>query len=183
MHRRTWDAETKTKIVLQGLQGRPTAELCHEYRMSPSLYDQWRDQFLANASRAFDVQPCHRKETRLLRENTRLKRLTVTDLSAVAEEKPGTSAVPLRPGPPAQSKPQPPAQSKTRTSLFDAIHNSLRQVMWIHFVDTPNGILYYNVHTSAGAVGRIDSASNHTTIKEVLHDGSFSASEYGAMYE
>ena len=75
MHRRTWDAETKTKIVLQGLQGRPTAELCHEHQMSPSLYDQWRDQFLANASRAFEVQPCHRKETRLLRENTRLNTL------------------------------------------------------------------------------------------------------------
>ena len=60
MHRRTWDAETKTKIVLQELQGRPTAELCHEHQMGPSLYDQWRDQFLANASRAFEVQPCHR---------------------------------------------------------------------------------------------------------------------------
>jgi transposase-like protein len=75
MPRRKWDAETKTKIVIQGLQGRPVAELCHEYQISPSLYDQWRNQCLANASRAFDVQPCHRKETRLAREHARLNRL------------------------------------------------------------------------------------------------------------
>jgi transposase-like protein len=73
MHRRKWDADTKAKIVIQGLQGRPIAELCHEYQISQSLYDQWRDQFLANASRAFDVQQYDRRETRLARENVRLK--------------------------------------------------------------------------------------------------------------
>lgn len=75
MHRRKWDAETNTKIVIQGLQGRPVAELCNEYQMSQSLDDQWRDQFLAKASKAFDVQQSHRKETRLMRENARLKAL------------------------------------------------------------------------------------------------------------
>jgi hypothetical protein len=43
--------------------------------MSHSLYDQWRDQCLAHASRAFDVQQGHRKETRLVREHARLKAL------------------------------------------------------------------------------------------------------------
>ena len=75
MHRRKWDAETKTKIVIQGLQGRPVAELCNEYQISQSLYYQWRDQVLANASKAFDVQQSQRKETRLVRENARLKAL------------------------------------------------------------------------------------------------------------
>jgi transposase-like protein len=75
MQRRTGDAETKTKIVIQGLQGRPVAELGHEYPMSPSLYAQWRDQFLANASQACDVQQSHRQETRLVREHARLKAL------------------------------------------------------------------------------------------------------------
>jgi transposase-like protein len=75
MHRRTWDAETKTKIVIQGLQGRPVAELCNEYQISQSLYYQWCDQFLANAARAFDVPQGCRKETRLVRENARLKAL------------------------------------------------------------------------------------------------------------
>ena len=38
MHRRKWDADTKAKIVIQGLQGRPVAELCNEYQISQSLY-------------------------------------------------------------------------------------------------------------------------------------------------
>ena len=75
MQRRQWDADTKVKIVIQGLQGKPVAELCHEYQVSQSLSYQWRDQFLANASRAFDVQQHHRKEARLVRENARLKTL------------------------------------------------------------------------------------------------------------
>jgi hypothetical protein len=36
---------------------------------------------------------------------------------------------------------------------------------WTHTVETPNGILYYNAQTGAGAVGRINSAGNHVTIK------------------
>ena len=75
MKRRQWDADTKVKIVIQGLQGKPVAELCHEYPISQSLYDQWRDQCLAHASRAFDVQQHHRQEARLARENARLKTL------------------------------------------------------------------------------------------------------------
>jgi transposase-like protein len=65
----------KAKIIIQGLQGRPVAELCHEYQISQSLYDQWRDQFLANAARTFEVQPYDRKEAHLARENARLKTL------------------------------------------------------------------------------------------------------------
>jgi hypothetical protein len=36
-------------------------------------YYQWRDQFLAHASRAFDVQQRNQKQARLARENARLK--------------------------------------------------------------------------------------------------------------
>jgi transposase-like protein len=75
MHRRKWDADLKAKIVIQGLQGRPVAELCHEYQISQSLYDQWREQLLANASRTFEAQQYDRKEARLARENARLKTL------------------------------------------------------------------------------------------------------------
>jgi hypothetical protein len=63
------------KIVIQGLQGKPVAELCHEYQISHSLDAQWRDPFLAKASRAFDVQQHHRQEARLAREHARLKTL------------------------------------------------------------------------------------------------------------
>jgi transposase-like protein len=75
MQRRTWDAALKAKIVIQGLQGRPVAEVCHEYQISQSLYDQWRDQCLANAARTFEAQQYDRKEARLARENARRKTL------------------------------------------------------------------------------------------------------------
>lgn len=75
MPRRKWDADLKAKIVIQGLQGRPVAELCNEYQISQSLYYQWRDQFLANASRTFEAHQYDRKEARLARENVRLKAL------------------------------------------------------------------------------------------------------------
>jgi transposase-like protein len=75
MHRRKWDAKTKVMIVLQGLQGKPVAELCIEHQISQSLYYQWRDQFLANATKAFEGQQQSQKEARLARENARLKAL------------------------------------------------------------------------------------------------------------
>jgi transposase-like protein len=75
MQRRTWDAKTKARIVIQGLQGRPVADICNEYQISQSLYYQWRDQFLAHAAKAFEVHQHTRKEARLERENTTLKKL------------------------------------------------------------------------------------------------------------
>jgi transposase-like protein len=73
MKRRTWHAHTKAMIVLEGLQGQPVAELCTAQQISPSLYDPWRDQFLAQAAKAFDDPQRSRKEARLPQENARLK--------------------------------------------------------------------------------------------------------------
>ncbi len=75
MHKRKWDAKTKVMIVIEGLKGKPAAELCTEHQISQSLYYQWRDQFLAHAARAFEVHQHTRKEARLELENARLKRL------------------------------------------------------------------------------------------------------------
>jgi transposase-like protein len=75
MQRRQWDAKTKARIVMQGLQGRPVAEICHEYQMSQSLSYQGRDQFLARAAHAFEVHQHTRKEARLEREHTTRKKL------------------------------------------------------------------------------------------------------------
>jgi transposase-like protein len=75
MHRRKWNAKTKVMIVLQGLQGKPVAEICTEHQISQSQYYQWRDQFLANATKAFEDSQRTRKEARLEQENTRLKQL------------------------------------------------------------------------------------------------------------
>jgi transposase-like protein len=75
MSRRKWDANTKVMIVLQGLQGKPVAEICTEHQISQSQYYQWRDQFLANATKAFEDPQRIRKEARLQQENARLKQL------------------------------------------------------------------------------------------------------------
>lgn len=75
MRRRKWDAKAKALIVLEGLKGRSVAEICTEHQMSQSLYDQWRDQFLAHAAQVFEDPQRTRKEARLAQENPRLKPL------------------------------------------------------------------------------------------------------------
>ena len=75
MKRRSWDAKAKARIVLEGLQGKSVSELCNEHQINQSQYYQWRDQFLANASKTFEVHQDAQKDARLARENTRLKTL------------------------------------------------------------------------------------------------------------
>ena len=75
MQKRKWDAKTKAIIVLEGLKGKPVAEVCTEHQISQSQYYQWRDQFLAHAANAFEVHQHTRKEARLEQENARLKTL------------------------------------------------------------------------------------------------------------
>jgi transposase-like protein len=61
--------------VIHGLQGKPVAVICNEYQLSQSQYYQWRDQFLAHTSHAFEVQPHGRQAVRLAQENARRKKL------------------------------------------------------------------------------------------------------------
>jgi transposase-like protein len=74
MKRREWDPKTKALIVLQGLKGKPVAEVCAEHQISQAQYYQWRDQFLANAAKAFDSK-ADQATMRLERENARLKHM------------------------------------------------------------------------------------------------------------
>ena len=75
MQRRKWDSKTKALIVLQGLKGKPVAELCTEHQISQAQYYQWRDHFLANASKPFDIHQQTQREAHLFQENARLKKL------------------------------------------------------------------------------------------------------------
>ena len=75
MHRRQWDAKPTALIVIEGLTGKPVAEICTEHQISQSQYYQWRDQFLAHAANAFEVHQYTKKEALLAQENARLKRL------------------------------------------------------------------------------------------------------------
>ena len=55
MSRRKWDTRTKALSVLQGLKGTPVSQLCTEHQISQAQYYDWRDTFLANASKAFEL--------------------------------------------------------------------------------------------------------------------------------
>jgi len=75
MQRRQWEANTNAMIVLEGLNGNPVVELCTEYQISQAQSYQWRDQWLAHASKAFEGHEQSQREARLARENARLHTL------------------------------------------------------------------------------------------------------------
>lgn len=80
MKKRKWTPEKKAKIVLLGLGGANLAQLCSEYKIALSQYYLWRDQFLKNSHKAFDVNKTQAKELRLKEENKKLKQ-TVGELT------------------------------------------------------------------------------------------------------
>ncbi len=53
MKQRTWTAEEKWGIVLEGIKGnRSVAEICREHQISQTLYYRWRDKFLEGGKKA-----------------------------------------------------------------------------------------------------------------------------------
>jgi transposase-like protein len=73
--KRQWSPEKKALIVIQGLKGTPVSEICNEHQISQAQYYQWRDQFLSNASKTFEVSSASRKEARMELEIRRLRAL------------------------------------------------------------------------------------------------------------
>ena len=73
MKRRKWDSKTKAMIVLQGLKGKPVAEICLEHQISQAQYYQWRDHFLANVHQVFDGN--EKKGELLTQENAHLRKI------------------------------------------------------------------------------------------------------------
>jgi putative transposase len=53
----------------------PIGALCAEHEISQAQYYQWRDQFLANAAKAFEPAGAPQRQGRFERENARLKNL------------------------------------------------------------------------------------------------------------
>ena len=75
MQRRNWDSKAKAKIVLEGLSGRPVAQLCTEHQISQHQYYQWREKFLAEAHRAFEVGRNGGELQRLRQKAARLQQI------------------------------------------------------------------------------------------------------------
>jgi transposase-like protein len=75
MKQRKWDPKAKAKIILEGVKGKPVAEICNEYQICQSQYYQWRDQFLSNLDKVFDAPQKASRETRLEFEIQKLRAL------------------------------------------------------------------------------------------------------------
>jgi transposase-like protein len=73
MRRRKWDSRTKAMIVLEGLKGRPVADICTEYQISQAQYYQWREQFIKKMPQVFENT--ERRQKSLVKENSRLKKM------------------------------------------------------------------------------------------------------------
>ena len=75
MKRRNWDSKTKAEIVLEGLSGKPVSELCSQYQISQNQYYQWRDRFLAEAHRAFEIKENGGEVARLKAKTQKLQQI------------------------------------------------------------------------------------------------------------
>ena len=73
MRRRKWDSRTKAMIVLEGLKGRPVADICTEYQISQAQYYQWREQFMKKMPQVFENT--ERRQKSLVKENSHLKKI------------------------------------------------------------------------------------------------------------
>ncbi|HLM61805.1 MAG TPA: transposase [Pyrinomonadaceae bacterium] len=55
------------------MKGSAVAEICNEHQINQSQYYLWRGQFLQNAGKVFDVPQKAQQQTRLERQNEKLK--------------------------------------------------------------------------------------------------------------
>jgi transposase-like protein len=62
MKQRKWDSKTKFLIVLEGLKSKNISQLCNQHQISQTQYYKWRDKFLENGFKAFDVNADKEKE-------------------------------------------------------------------------------------------------------------------------
>jgi len=73
--RRRWKAEEKSRIILEGLKGKPVADICIEHQISQSMYYSWRDQFLSNMGQVFELKKMSTREQHLKQQNIKLKNM------------------------------------------------------------------------------------------------------------
>ncbi len=89
MKRRRWDSKTKTKIVLEGLSGRPVSEICNEYGIHQNQFYIWRDKFLSDVHKAFDSKKDSSELELLRKKNKELTQIIgslTVELKKIEEE-------------------------------------------------------------------------------------------------
>ena len=78
--RRQWKAEEKSRIILEGLKGRPVADICVEHQISQSMYYSWRDQFLSNMGQVFETKKIDQREAYQNHQIDKMKKI-IADLT------------------------------------------------------------------------------------------------------
>ncbi len=78
--RRQWKAAEKSRIILEGLKGRPVADICVEYQISQSMYYSWSDQFLSNMGQVFETKKIDQREAYQNRQIDKMKKI-IADLT------------------------------------------------------------------------------------------------------
>lgn len=61
MKARPWDAQTKAKVVLEGLRGRSELEICSEYSIHNSMVYEWWNKFLGTWAKSLKWTPSPKK--------------------------------------------------------------------------------------------------------------------------
>lgn len=75
------DPKTKSRIVLEGLEGKiPLAELCNKYQITQTQYYYWLKEVEKNAYRLFESRKSSKREEKIKAENKKLKRI-IAELS------------------------------------------------------------------------------------------------------
>jgi len=81
MKYRKWDPKTKTKIVLECLEGKtPISEICNKYGIRQSVFAYWLKMFEQKGHQVFESSKQSKKEQRLKNENAKLKKI-IAELS------------------------------------------------------------------------------------------------------
>ena len=76
MKQRTWAAEQKLAIVMEGLRGKKAvADICREHKLSQTQYYKWRDRFLEGGQKALGRGGTGGKETMLQAEIEKLQKI------------------------------------------------------------------------------------------------------------
>ena len=76
--RRTFSAEFKTQVVLQVLSGEKSlAEVCRDHHLTAQMVGNWKQQFLAQASRAFESEANSAEQERIAELERMVGKLTM----------------------------------------------------------------------------------------------------------
>jgi transposase len=72
---KVYDSKFKAKVVLEYLKGRLPSEICNEYGIGNATLYQWKDLFLTNINRPFEVGARTKEEEKLKKQNAKLKQI------------------------------------------------------------------------------------------------------------